>query len=282
MNSSSGNQDRPFRPGERVLLVDSKARRYLITLVEGGSFSTHAGTLPHADLIGHDEGILVRTSHGARLRAIRPTLSDYILKMPRGAQVIYPKDIGPILMLGDVFPGARILEAGVGSGALSMALLRAVGAEGSVVGYEIREDFAARAAKNVESFLGPGQPYQVELRDVYEGIAESGLDRIVLDLPEPWRVVKHATVALRPGGILVSYLPTIGQVARLREELDGSPFGLAETLEVLQRTWHVEGQSVRPDHRMVAHTGFLTAARLLDPDRPGVAPEFGVSAETTG
>ena len=225
---------RPFRPGERVLLVDSKARRYLITLVEGGSFSTHAGTLPHADLIGRDEGILVRTSHGARLRAIRPTLSDYILKMPRGAQVIYPKDIGPILMLADIFPGARLLEAGVGSGALSMALLRAVGREGSVIGYEIREDFAARAAKNVESFLGPDQPYRVEIRDVYEGIEPSdsgpaGLDRIVLDLPEPWRVVKHATVALRPGGILVSYLPTIGQVARLREELDGSPFGLAET-----------------------------------------------------
>ena len=131
-----------------------------------------------------------------------------------------------------------------------------------------------RAAKNVDSFLGPDQPYRVEIRDVYEGIEPSdsgpaGLDRIVLDLPEPWRVVKHATVALRPGGILVSYLPTIGQVARLREELDNSPFGLAETLEVLQRTWHVEGQSVRPDHRMVAHTGFLTAARLLDPDLPG-------------
>jgi tRNA (adenine57-N1/adenine58-N1)-methyltransferase len=255
---------RPFRPGERVLLVDSKARRYLITLIEGGSFSTHAGTLPHADLIGRDEGILVRTSHGSRLRAIRPTLADYILKMPRGAQVIYPKDIGPILMLADIFPGARLLEAGVGSGALSMALLRAVGPEGSVVGYEIREDFAARAGKNVESFLGPDQPYRVEIRDVYEGIAEAGLDRIVLDLPEPWRVVKHATVALRPGGILVSYLPTIGQVARLREELDDSPFGLAESLEVLQRSWHVEGQSVRPDHRMVAHTGFLTAARLLE------------------
>jgi tRNA (adenine57-N1/adenine58-N1)-methyltransferase len=255
---------RPFRPGERVLLVDSKARRYLITLVEGGSFSTHAGTLPHADLIGRDEGILVRTSHGARLRAVRPTLSDYILKMPRGAQVIYPKDIGPILVLADIFPGARLLEAGVGSGALSMALLRAVGPEGEVVGYELREDFAARAGKNVESFLGPGQPYRVEIRDVYEGIDEVGLDRVVLDLPEPWRVVKHATHALRPGGILVSYLPTIGQVARLREELDGSPFGLAETLEVLHRTWHVEGQSVRPDHRMVAHTGFLTAARLLE------------------
>jgi tRNA (adenine57-N1/adenine58-N1)-methyltransferase len=268
---------RPFRPGERVLLVDSKARRYLITLVEGGSFSTHAGTLPHADLIGRDEGILVRTSHGSRLRAVRPTLRDYILKMPRGAQVIYPKDIGPILVLADIFPGARLLEAGVGSGALSMALLRAVGPEGSVTGYEIREDFAARAIKNVESFLGPGQPYHVEIRDIYEGIdpPESdplGLDRIVLDLPEPWRVVKHATHALRPGGILVSYVPTVGQVARLREELDGSPFGLAETLEVLQRTWHVEGQSVRPDHRMVGHTGFLTAARLLDPDLPGALP----------
>jgi tRNA (adenine57-N1/adenine58-N1)-methyltransferase catalytic subunit len=269
---------RPFRPGERVLLVDSKARRYLITLVEGGSFSTHAGTLSHADLIGRDEGILVRSSHGARMRAVRPTLRDFILKMPRGAQVIYPKDIGPILVLADIFPGARLLEAGVGSGALSMALLRAVGPQGSIVGYELREDFAARAAKNVESFLGPGQPYRVEIRDVYEGIdpAESdpvGLDRIILDLPEPWRVVKHATIALRPGGILVSYVPTVGQVARLREELDDSPFGLAETMEVLQRTWHVEGQSVRPDHRMVGHTGFLTAARLLDPDLP--APGLG-------
>lgn len=263
---------RPFRPGERVLLVDSKARRYLITLAEGGSFSTHAGTLPHADLIGREEGILVRTSHGSRLRAVRPTLRDYILKMPRGAQVIYPKDIGPILVLADIFPGARLLEAGVGSGALSMALLRAVGPEGAVIGYELREDFAARAVKNVESFLGPGQPYHVEIRDIYEGVDDTGLDRIVLDLPEPWRVVKHATHALRPGGILVSYVPTIGQVARLREELDGSPFGLAETLEVLHRTWHVEGQSVRPDHRMVAHTGFLTAARLLDPDLPGALP----------
>jgi tRNA (adenine57-N1/adenine58-N1)-methyltransferase catalytic subunit len=264
---------RPFRPGERVLLVDSKARRYLITLVEGGSFSTHAGTLPHGELLGHDEGILVRTSHGARLRAVRPTLSDYILKMPRGAQVIYPKDIGPILVLADIFPGARILEAGVGSGALSMALLRAVGPGGEVLGYEIREDFAARAQEGVDVLGRPGQPYRVEIRDVYEGIDPSdsdpgGLDRVVLDLPEPWRVVKHATVALRPGGILLSYLPTIGQVSRLREELDGSPFGMAETIEVLQRSWHIEGQSVRPDHRMVAHTGFLTAARLLDPDLP--------------
>jgi len=261
----------PFRAGERVLLVDAKARRYLVTLAEGGTFSTHAGSLAHAELIGAPEGILVRTTHGARLRAVRPTLSEFILKMPRGAQVIYPKDIGPILVLADVFPGARVLEAGVGSGALSMALLRAVGLDGAVVGYEIREDFAARAVRNVESFLGPGMPYRVEIRDVYEGIdpehtEPGGLDRVVLDLPEPWRVVKHAEAGLRPGGILLSYLPTIGQVSRLREELDGSAFGMAETLEVLQRSWHVEGQSVRPDHRMVAHTGFLTWARLLDVD----------------
>lgn len=254
---------RPFRPGERALLTDSKGRRYLVMLAEGGSFSTHAGTLAHSELIGRDEGVLVRTSHGARLLAVRPTLSEFILKMPRGAQVIYPKDIGPILVLADVFPGARVLEAGVGSGALSMALLRAVGLDGNLLGYEIREDFAARAQRNVESFLGPGQPFTVEIRDVYEGIDPRDLDRVVLDLPEPWRVVKHAEAALRPGGIFLSYLPTIGQVSRLREELAASAFGMAETLEVLQRSWHVEGQSVRPDHRMVAHTGFLTTARLL-------------------
>jgi len=254
---------RPFRPGERVLLVDSKGRRYLIILAPGGAFSTHAGTLPHDDVIGRDEGTSLRTSHGARLLAVRPTLSEFILKMPRGAQVIYPKDIGPILILADVFPGARILEAGIGSGALTMALLRAVGPGGSVVGYELREDFAARAQANVASFVGPDAPLHVEIRDVYEGIDETGLDRVVLDLPEPWRVVKHAEHALHPGGILCAYLPTIGQVARLREELDGSAFGMAETLEVLQRTWHVEGPSVRPDHRMVAHTGFLTTSRLL-------------------
>ncbi len=263
---------RPFSEGERVLLVDSKSRRYLIVLKEGGIFATHAGTLGHDEILGSEEGVTLRTSHGARLLAVRPTLSEFILKMPRGAQVIYPKDIGPILVLADIFPGARVLEAGVGSGALTMALLRAVGPVGAVVGYELREDFAARARANVESFVGPEAPLTVEIRDVYEGIDETGLDRVVLDLPEPWRVVKHAEHALHPGGILCAYLPTIGQVARLREELDGSSFGMAETLEVLQRTWHVEGPSVRPDHRMVAHTGFLTTARLLGPRTPPPSP----------
>jgi tRNA (adenine57-N1/adenine58-N1)-methyltransferase len=251
----------PFGPGDRVLLVDSRRRRHLITLAAGDRFHTHAGIVEHDAILGRDEGCTVRTSKGARLVALRPTLAEYVLEMPRGAQVIYPKDLGPILVLADVFPGARILESGIGSGALTTALLRAVGPHGHVTGYEIRDDFAQRAVRNVHGFLGPEVPLHVEVRDVYEGI-----DGVVLDLPEPWRVVKHAVEALRPGGILVAYLPTILQVGRLREELAGSPFGLVETLEVLQRGWHVEGQSIRPDHRMVAHTGFLTHARLLQRD----------------
>ena len=254
---------RPLRAGERVLLLDSKLRRYLVTLAEGADFHSHAGVLPHAELIGQPEGITVRSSHGARYTAVRPTLADFILKMPRGAQVIYPKDLGPILLLADIFPGARVLESGVGSGALSMTLLRA-GAE--IVGYELRDDFANRARTNVEAFLGPDalSRYRVELRDAYEGIDEVDVDRIVLDLPEPWRLVEPAAKSLHAGGILVAYTPTIMQAAQLRQALDDDGrYGFAETLEVLHRTWHIEGQSVRPDHRMVAHTGFLTSARLL-------------------
>lgn len=252
----------PFAAGDRVLLIDAKKRRYLVTLAEGGEFHSHAGLLPHADLLGEREGVTVRSTMGARYTAIRPTLSDFVFKMPRGAQVIYPKDLGPLLLLADIFPGARVLESGVGSGALSMTMLRA-GAD--VTGYEVREDFAARARHNVEAFLGDSAAdrYRVEVRDTYEGIDLADLDRIVLDLPEPWRVVPHATKALHPGGILVAYTPSILQARQLREALAESAFGMEETLEVLNRSWHIEGQSVRPDHRMVAHTGFLTHARLL-------------------
>ena len=204
--------------GDRVLLVDAKGRRHLVTLEAGGELHIHTGVLRHDELIGVDEGTTVRTTLGARLVALRPTLADYVLSMPRGAQVIYPKDLGPILILGDIHPGLRVLESGVGSGALTMALLRAVGSTGSVIGYELRDDFAARAQRNVEGLLGADTPLRVEVRDSYDGIDEEALDRVVLDLPEPWRVVKHAESALRPGGILVAYLPTIGQVARLREE----------------------------------------------------------------
>ena len=261
MTDASG---RRLVAGERVLLIDAKQRRYLITLAEDGEFHSHAGFVSHAKLIGEEEGVVVTSTRNARYTAFRPTLSDFVLKMPRGAQVIYPKDLGPMVLLADVFPGAHILESGVGSGALSMTLLRA-GA--TVTGYELRPDFAARAVHNVEAFLGAevGDRYSVEERDCYEGIDLSGIDRVVLDLPEPWQVVGHAEKALRPGGILVAYTPSITQATQLRRTLDDSGFEMAETLEVLNRTWHIDGQSVRPDHRMVAHTGFLTHARLLRP-----------------
>ena len=253
---------RAFRAGEQVLLIDTKRRRYLVVLEPGKEFHSHSGTVGHDAVIGSDEGTSFRSSHGMHYTAIRPTLSDFVFKMPRGAQVIYPKDLGALLLLADIFPGARVLESGVGSGALSMTMLRA-GAH--VVGYELREDFASRARKNVAAFLGDEalERYRVEQRDCYDGVDETGLDRVVLDLPEPWQVVKHAARALHPGGLLVAYTPQITQAVQLREALTESAFGLAETIEVLHRGWHIEGQSVRPDHRMVAHTGFLTHARLL-------------------
>ena len=272
------DEDRSIlQAGERVLLVDAKERRYLITLRAGASFHTHVGIVDHDSLIGSPEGSTILGSTGRRFLVVRPTLSDAVLKMPRGAQVIYPKDLGAILIEADIAPGARVLEAGVGSGALSMALLRA-GAD--VVGYELREDFAERARSNVAAMVGEGAPYRVEIRDVYEGIEERGLDRILLDLPEPWRVLPHAEVALRPGGILCAYLPSINQTAQLRSAMEQTGFGMATTLEVLHRTWHIEDRSVRPDHRMVGHTGFLTTARLLIPFEDRRVPENQAPGQT--
>jgi len=254
----------PLVAGERVLLVDPKDRRYLITLVPGATFHTHAGIVAHDDLIGSCEGRTITGSTGRAFLVLRPTLSDVVLKMPRGAQVIYPKDLGAILIAADIGPGQRVLEAGVGSGALSMTALRA-GA--SVVGYELREDFAERARANVAATLGPDAPYRVEIRDVTHGIDERDLDRVLLDMPEPHKVVATAGEALRPGGILLAYLPTINQTALLRQALAeaDAPFVMAETQEIIRRTWHVEARSVRPDHRMVGHTGFLTTARRIEP-----------------
>jgi tRNA (adenine57-N1/adenine58-N1)-methyltransferase len=255
---------RVFCPGDRALLIDRKRRRYLVALTPGGEFHSHAGVVLHDEVIGRPEGTSLRSSRGGTYLVFRPTLADFVIEMPRGAQVIYPKDLGPLLMLADIAPGVRVLESGVGSGALSMTMLRA----GAVVrGYEIREDFARRAQRNVADFLGEeaASRYTVELRDCYEGIDEQDLDRIVLDLPEPWQVVPHAATALHPGGILVAYTPSIVQAAQLREALAAHGFDLANTLEVLNRGWHIEGAAVRPDHRMVAHTGFLTHARLVAP-----------------
>ena len=265
--------------GERILLVDAKERRYLITLRPSASFHTHVGIVEHDDLIGIPEGSTVLGSTGRRFLVVRPTLSDAVLKMPRGAQVIYPKDLGAILIEADIAPGMKVLEAGVGSGALSMALLRA-GAE--VIGYELREDFAERARSNVAAMGAGSDRYRVEIRDVYEGIAEEGLDRILLDLPEPWQVLPHAAKALRPGGILCAYLPSINQTSQLRAALDDGGFGLASTLEVLHRTWHIEPRSVRPDHRMVGHTGFLTTARLLLPFDGADRADRGTEPVSTG
>ncbi len=251
-----------LKAGEPVLLIDRKKRRYLIDLAEGGEFHSHSGVLAHDKLIGKAEGETYRSTLGMVFIALRPTITDYVLKMPRGAQVVYPKDIGPILVQADIFPGARVLESGLGSGALSTGLLRA-GAR--ITGYEIRADFEATARKNVARFLGPGSldNYQTQIRDVYAGIDEIDLDRIVLDLAEPWQVVPHAENALRRGGILLAYTPSIIQASQLHDAFEASTFGMAETMEVLHRGWHVQGAAVRPDHRMVAHTGFLTHARLL-------------------
>jgi tRNA (adenine57-N1/adenine58-N1)-methyltransferase len=262
----------PLRLGERVLLLDAKRRRYLVLLAEGGEFHSHAGYVPHVDVVGRAEGAVVTSTMGAEYTVVRPTLEDFVVEMPRGAQVIYPKDLAPICMLADIAPGVRVFESGVGSGALSMTMLR-YGAD--IVGYELREDFARRAKTNVREFLGDDalSRYRIELRDSYDGVAETDgtFDRVVLDLPEPWRVIPHAEFALRAGGILVAYTPSITQAAQARAELKGRWID-ARTLEVLHRTWHIDGQSVRPDHRMVAHTGFLTVARFLGQGRRRSAP----------
>lgn len=250
----------PLRAGERVLLIDTKERHYLVRLRVGASFHTHSGLVAHDEVIGSDEGSTVEGTTGRSFIALRPTLADFVLKMPRGAQVIYPKDLGAILVAADIGPGMRVLEAGVGSGALSMTLLRA-GA--SVVGYELREEFAQRARENVIELLGEQVDYDIQLRDVTLGIDERGLDRILLDMASPWDVIEGAEAALRPGGILLAYLPTINQTAQLRGALRNGPWGLQESSELFRRTWHIEDRSVRPDHRMVAHTGFLTTARRL-------------------
>lgn len=262
-----------LRAGEAALLVDNKGRRYLVNLDPEKQYHSHAGFVPFSQIIGQPEGVQVATTKGQKFRVFRPTMNDYVLQMKRGAQVIYPKDIAAILMMADVYPGCRVFETGVGSGAMSMALLRA----GAIVtGYEVREDFLARAQKNVEGFLGAGvfERYQVHVADAYEGIelGRDGLeedtplfDRFVLDLPEPWQVIAHAPKALRPGGIIVAYTPSITQAQQVRRALNNGMYDEVSTTEVLYRTWHIEGQAVRPDHRMVGHTAFLTRGRLVGP-----------------
>lgn len=256
----------PFAPGEVCLLVDARGRRYLVDLQEGRSFEYHAGAVAHDDVIGNADGVAVRTNSGARLIAVRPRLSDYILRMKRGAQVVYPKDIGPILVWGDIAAGMTVLEAGTGSGALTMALARAVGPSGRVVSVERRDDHAAHARKVITRFFGEVPPW-VDLRigDVEETVEEIAPQRLVLDLPEPWSVVEAAAGSMEPGGVVSAYVPTVPQVARLRDAFRRTKrFADVLTFEVLHREWAADGRSVRPEHQMVGHTGFISVARHVD------------------
>ncbi len=269
----------PFRAGDRVQLTDPKGRHYTLTLEAGGQYHTHRGGLAHDELIGKPEGSLVTSPVGTPYLALRPRLADYVLSMPRGAQVIYPKDAAQILMWGDIFPGARVLEAGAGSGALTCSLLQAVGPQGSVISYEVRADHAEHADRNVATFFGE-RPlnWVLNVADVHthDGAAEP-VDRVVLDMLAPWEQLSTVAAALIPGGVLVGYVATTTQLSRLVEDLRGQRcWTEPQAWECLVRPWHVVGLAVRPDHRMQGHTAFLvTARRLADgvvPPRPQRRP----------
>ncbi|MFB9178217.1 tRNA (adenine-N1)-methyltransferase [Dactylosporangium sucinum] len=256
----------PFRPGDRVQLTDPKGRMHTIVLEPGKGFHTHRGIVEHDALIGAPDGSVVTSSGGTQYLALRPLLADYVLSMPRGAQVIYPKDAAQIVAMGDVFPGARVLEAGAGSGALTCSLLRAVGASGSVTSYEIRDDFAQIARKNVEAFFGGPVPgWTLRVGDL-AGCEDVGFDRIILDMLTPWEMLPLVSRALLPGGVLIGYVATTPQLSELVEALreDGG-YTEPRAWESLVRDWHAEGLAVRPDHRMIAHTAFLVSARKLAP-----------------
>ncbi|MFQ5781277.1 MAG: tRNA (adenine-N1)-methyltransferase [Nitrospiria bacterium] len=258
---------RLLAPGERIHLVNRKGKTYPLILKKGATFQFSGEKIPHDAIIDQEEGTEITLSRGTRFFIIRPTLAEYTLQMPRGAQILYPKDLALIQVWGDVYPGATVVEAGIGSGALTLSLLQAVGEKGKVIGYEIREDFARRAVSNIETYLGRsvvGDRLLVRRENIYDGIVEEMVDRIILDLPEPHRVVPHAVSTLRPGGIFLSFLPTVPQVERVVEALRGErAFEWIETFEALLRPWNIEGRSVRPNLRMVAHSGFITTARRV-------------------
>lgn len=255
-----------FQPEDMALLIDRKGRRYLQTLGVEQVFHSHLGRLYHDQLIGEGVGGWYRTDKGHVLLAIRPTMGDFVLEMPRGPQIIYPKDLGNIVVFADIFPGATVVEGGLGSGALTSALLRAVGSTGQVITYEIDEKVVPKAQRNIQKLVPDPSNHSVTVADIYEGIAERDVDRVVLDVPEPWQAVETIGYALVMGGIMLSFLPTILQVNQLVEELKkDTRFQLIESLETLLRPWHLKERSVRPVHRMVAHSGFLTTAVRCEP-----------------
>ncbi len=253
-----------FEPGDRVQLSDPKGRLHTVRLEAGKSFHTHRGAIAHDDLLGRPEGVVVTATSGTAYLAVRPLLADYVLSMPRGAAVVYPKDAAQIIMMGDIFPGARVIEAGAGSGALTCSLLRAVGPDGTVTSYERRDDFAATARRNVERFTGtPPANWDLRLGEFADNDVVD-VDRIVLDMLDPWAVIGPAAAAMRPGGVLIGYVATVTQLSRLVEGLrEHGGFTEPSAFETLVRAWHVVGLAVRPDHRMVAHTAFLVTTRRL-------------------
>ena len=266
----------PFAPGDRVQLTDEKRRMNTVTLTPGGQFHTHRGVLDHDALIGAPEGVVVENSEGRRYQALRPLLKDFVLSMPRGAAVVYPKDAAQIVTMGDIYPGARVLEAGVGSGALSISLLRAVGDAGYLHSIERRGEFADIARGNVETiFGGPHPAWNISIGDFQDqatATEEPGsIDRVVLDMLAPWECVDAVATVLAPGGVWVNYVATVTQLSRTAEAIraDGR-FTEPESWESMVRGWHLDGLAVRPDHRMVAHTGFLLTTRRLADGAAGI------------
>ncbi|MBR8742154.1 tRNA (adenine-N1)-methyltransferase [Nocardiopsis sp. MG754419] len=255
----------PFTDGDTVQLTDPKGRMHTITLREGGAFHSHKGKVDHDVLIGEPEGSVVTSNTGTAYVALRPLLIDYTLSMKRGATIVYPKDAAQVLVEADIFPGARVVEAGAGSGAMSNWLLRAVGETGMVHSYERRADFAEIARKNVENFYGGPHPaWRLTVGDLVEELDETDVDRVFLDMLAPWECLDAVAGALIPGGLVCCYVATTTQLSRVVEELrEDARFYEPRSWETMLRTWHVEGLAVRPDHRMIGHTGFLVVARRL-------------------
>jgi tRNA (adenine57-N1/adenine58-N1)-methyltransferase len=275
---SEYNHRGPFRAGDRVQLTGPKGRMNTITLVEGAAFGTHRGDLKHDAIIGQPEGSIVKNQNGIEYLAFRPLMTDFVLSMPRGAAIIYPKDAAQILVEGDIFPGARVVEAGVGSGGLSMYLLRAIGESGKLHSFERRSEFAEIAQANVATELGRRPTnWDVHIGDLQERLGEiveeGTIDRVVLDMLAPWECIDAVSKALIPGGLFIGYVATVTQFSRLTEALRESGLYAEPTAwESMVRGWHLQGLAVRPEHRMIGHTGFLVTARRLAPNT--VLPEF--------
>jgi len=263
-----------LKPNDAVIFIDRKGRRYLKVLKPGQKLLIR-GDLMADSLVGIEEGSRVKFSGGETFLVLRPTYADLVPHLPRTAQVIYPKDTGPLIVWGDVFPGATVIEGGVVAGALTIALLRAIGPHGRLVSYEIRDDFADLAQRNVATFFGAAPNWTLKRRDLYEGFDETAADRMFLDLPEPGRALQVAARALRPGGVLVGYVPTALQLKDTVDALQAhAEFGQIESFETLLRHWQVKGLSVRPLNRMVAHSAFIIIARrLAAPPPPGAEAE---------